>query len=113
MNPFTDPWPRIHIQLDWYAADSADTEHHDQDVDLDRLGSPGGASWAAVSHEGDAWDYRVYDRWLYEDAEVLAAGTVPSEGWAKLAVQVWVLRHYPTHTSHDHSPYVWQHRSMS
>ena len=82
------------MELAWYTSDSADECNHDQEVDLDRIGNPGGASWAYVAPDGrpghKPWNCEVLDRWLYEDAETLAAGEADDEAGAKAAVTAWV-----------------------
>src|ERR1700722_11048797 len=60
------------VQLTWYTSVSADDETHDQEADLDAIGSPGGASWASVSPNGrpgheDAWAWEIYSRWTDVD----------------------------------------------
>lgn len=78
--------------LDWYTSASADPKHHDQEVDLDKVGNPGGASWAyvALGFGDTTWTWGVMDRWLEEDATQIAQGEAPTELEAKLAVQRWV-----------------------
>lgn len=106
-------WPATHgvsvligkqaavFRLNWYTSASADEHNHDQEVDLDHLGSPGDASWASVSPGGSqddparSWTWEIFDRWLLEDedgqpAKTLAYGTVADETAAKLAVENWV-----------------------
>lgn len=77
----------------WYTASSADDQHHDQELDLEALGNPGGGSWAVVYPDGDLWTWEVYNTWLLEDACVIAFGSGDSEPRAKAAVEKWIRRH--------------------
>src|SRR5580692_7568675 len=43
--PAAEPAPALR----WYTSASADDENHDQEVNLDKAGNPGGAVWASVS----------------------------------------------------------------
>jgi hypothetical protein len=83
--------------LEWSTSDSADTENHDQEVDLDAIGSPGGASWASVSPSWEnQWWWVIYDRWIDVDDEpdpTLAEGHLATEAEAKAAVATWVRDH--------------------
>jgi hypothetical protein len=83
------------MNLNWRTSDSADDMNHDQEVDLDKAGNPGGASWASVSPDGAGWVWVVYDRWLDVDAEPdpeLARGGTDTEDQAKAAVAEWVRK---------------------
>ena len=87
--------------LTWYTSQSADTEH-DQEVDLDAIGSPGGASWASVSPDSGRtrapWVWVIYDRWTDVDEDpdpVLAEGGAGTEAEAKFAVGEWVATTRP------------------
>jgi hypothetical protein len=83
------------LPLQWYTSDSADDDNHDQEVDLDRIGSPGGASWASVAPggtpESGGWHWVIYNRWTNMDKHdsELAAG-YGTEAEAKAAVTAWV-----------------------
>ena len=86
--------------LAWYRSQSADAEHDDQEVDLDAIGSPGGASWASVSPDSGRtrapWVWVIYDRWIDVDSEpdpVLAEGGAGTEAEAKTAIATWVRDH--------------------
>jgi hypothetical protein len=83
--------------LRWYTSVSADDENHDQEVNLDKAGNPGGAVWASVSPNSQPgygpWVWVIYDRWLDVDEEpdpTLADGPAASEEAAKVAVAEWV-----------------------
>jgi hypothetical protein len=88
------------VTLAWYRASSADDEHDDQEVDLAKIGSPGGASWAYVALEGPEWTWGVLDQWMWDDSnesgkpvEYLASGAEHSQSEAKNAVEQWVESH--------------------
>jgi hypothetical protein len=88
------------IELTWITSMSADDDNHDQETDLDAIGSPGSASWASVSpSEHGKWWWVVYDRWIInEDSEpdpTLAEGHADGEEQAKAAVAEWVAAHTP------------------
>lgn len=81
-------------ELTWYPAQSADSQHDDQETDLDAIGSPGGASWAWVALN-DRWTWSIYARWLWEDidadpASTLAEGEADTPDAARAAVTTWV-----------------------
>lgn len=81
------------MSLTWTTSASADDQNHDQETDLDAIGSPNGASWASVSPESEGWAWVIYDRWLDVDEApdpVLASGKADGEGTAKAAVEAWV-----------------------
>src|SRR5580658_6330255 len=83
--------------LTWTTSGSADAENHDQETDLDSIGSPGGASWASVAPDSlpqyGPWHWVIYDRWIDVDDEpdpTLAEGQADTEDEAKAAVTIWV-----------------------
>lgn len=76
--------------MDWHPGQSADELNPDEEVDLAKVGNPGGAEWAYVAKGTTAWTWGVLDRWLWDDATVLAEGTEASKDAAKEAVQRWV-----------------------
>jgi hypothetical protein len=85
------------MNLDWYTSASADDQNHDQETDLDQIGSPGGASWASVCPDGEPgrkpWIWVIYDRWLDVDEAPdpeLARGEADNDDEAKAAVAGWV-----------------------
>lgn len=81
------------MPLTWYTSVSADEDNHDQEVDLDAIGSPGGASWASVSPNDPGWHWEIFDRWLDVDEDpdpTLAVGEAGDEAGAKVAVESWV-----------------------
>ena len=103
-----DPSVREHVTdrsvlrriLGWATSASADAESHDQETDLDAIGSPGGASWASVAPDGrpghKPWTWTVYRCWLDVDTtpdSELAAGEADTEDEAKEAVTDWVASH--------------------
>ena len=59
------------MTLKWYTSVSADDENHDQEVDLDAIGSPDSASWASVAPQDGRWSWTVYARWLWEDIDAI------------------------------------------
>jgi hypothetical protein len=83
--------------LAWYTSESADDENHDQETDMSRAGSPGGASWASVSPNGrpgreNTWLWVIYNRWTDVDDydSELGRGEAGGEDEAKAAVAEWV-----------------------
>lgn len=93
-----DANPSRPVELTWTTSASADDENHDQETDLDAIGSPGGASWASVSPDSrpgaGPWAWVIYDRWndVDEHDSVLGGGPADSEDAAKAAVAAWVRR---------------------
>lgn len=94
---YTPPRPsqvQAREPLRWTTSASADAENHDQETDLDAIGSPGGASWASAAPDGrkghEPWTWEIWDRWLIEDGNLLANGEAASEDAAKAAVAIWV-----------------------
>lgn len=85
--------------LEWRPSESADDTHLDEEVDLDALDNPRGASWAYVAREVDEWEWAVLDRWLWDDAKVLASGLALDREAAKDAVAEWVWQALDTESS--------------
>ncbi len=83
-------------ELAWTTSASADDHAHDQETDLSAIGSPGGAIWASVAPEGNGWNWTICDRWLWEDADILACGSAGTEELAKAAVTSWAEGHMPS-----------------
>lgn len=84
--------------LSWHKATSDDAGN-DEEVDLEKVGSPGGAVWAYVAHTygGFAWHWAVLDDWLHDNGRTLASGEARSKTEAKVAVQRWVRLNDGTH----------------
>jgi hypothetical protein len=77
-------------ELEWYEATSADDLHPDEEVDLAKIGNPGGGEWAYVADDSGGWAWGVLDRWLWDDASYLAQGKEATKEAAKAAVERWV-----------------------